>query len=442
MAFSPERLLAALKGLPPARCYRVAFSGGLDSSVLLSALAANSKALSVPLTAIHIDHALHPDSADWARIGASLCRRLNIPCDIVRVDARPASGESPEAAAREARYRAFAQRLGPDELLLTAHHRDDQAETILQHFLRGAGPRGLTGMPPVRPLGRGWLARPLLPFSRDELHAWAVEQGLSWIDDPSNADLTFDRNFLRHDLLPRLSAWRRGIAGVLVRNGEVAAEAAELLDELAAEDLARVGAEPRLMPVAGLRRLSPARAHNLLRHWLRLSGLPVPDARRIATVYGEVAAAAEDARPHLCWPGGEVRRYRGLLHAMAPLAALPAGWEGALEPGRPCELPAGLGRLRLVPATGEGLRSDLDFPRLRVALRSGGERCRPPSRDGSHSVKKLFQERGVPPWVRERTPVLFLDGALAAVAGLCIDATFAAAPGEPGLALVWDRHGD
>jgi tRNA(Ile)-lysidine synthase len=203
----------------------VALSGGLDSSVLLAALAAAP--LRAPLRAIHVDHHLHPDAAHWARHSVELAVRLGVACEVVRVQARPEPGESPEAAARAARYDALGRLLRPSEVLLTAHHGDDQLETVLLQWLRGGGLRALAGMPAVgRFADRGWHARPLLGFTRAELQDWAVSQRLEWLEDPSNLDPRFDRNYLRLEVLPAL---RRRWPAAAVTVGRVAAQAAEAL---------------------------------------------------------------------------------------------------------------------------------------------------------------------------------------------------------------------
>ncbi len=424
MPFSPEGLAASLTRFPRPRRYLVAFSGGLDSTVLLSALTRLRGPGFPAVAAVHVDHGLHPRSAEWSDHCARVCARLAVPIVTRRVDASPARGESPEAVARQARYQAIASELGEHDLLLTAHHRSDQAETVLLRFLRGAGARGLAGMPASRPLGTGALARPLLAFTRDALFQWAQAQGLAWIDDPSNFDIGFERNWLRRTVLPELASRRPGIETVLVRNGLVAAETAALLDEIAREDLTALRQADAGLSVAGLERLSAARAGNVLRHWLNEQDLPVPDARNLTRVFAELLPAAQDAEPIVAWPGVELRRYRGSLYALAPLPAVPPGWTAPLTPGAQLELPDG-SFVRLEPGPGIAL-ARLEARQLRVGYRQGGELCRPPGRGATHSLKKLLQEAGIPPWKRRHLPLLWADDELVAVAGLCVDERFVA----------------
>ncbi|WP_175452465.1 tRNA lysidine(34) synthetase TilS [Thiohalomonas denitrificans] len=437
---NPDWLLERLGKLPVPSRYRVAFSGGLDSTVLLHLMASVRERLTVPLDAVHVDHGLHPHSGEWARQCEAVCRRLGVPLEQVKVDARPRLGEGPEAAAREARYRAFVEGLEPDAFLLTAHHEDDQAETLLLQMLRGAGPRGLAGMPEYRPLGKGWLVRPLLALSRSELRGWAEAVGLVWIEDPGNFDTGFDRNRIRHDILPGLTQCRSGAAHAIARSAMHCAEASELLDELATADLEGSEAAPGILAAEPLRTLSPARLRNVLRVWIRLQGLPVPDTANLNRISEEVMSARGDSEPLVHWPGAEVRGYRGHLYAMAPLEPVPKGWQMEWSGAGKLVLPAGLGELSLRPVQGRGLKAEL-FARgsVSVHFRKGGEHCRPAGRGHSHLLKKLFQEAGIPPWERGRIPILGVRGESAAVAGLCYGEAFVAAVGEAGLELLWNR---
>ena len=259
-------LRRTLAALPPARRYYVAFSGGLDSQVLLHALAQLRRELAAPVAAVHIHHGLSPNADRWAAQCDAACAALAIPCEVRHVQARHAAGESREAAARAARYAAFAQILDTDDMLLTAHHQDDQAETLLLMLLRGAGVAGLAGMPAWRGLGRGRLARPLLSLSRQTLRDYALRCGLRWIEDESNFDTSLHRNFLRHEVLPRLREAWPAADRTLARSAAHLGEATELLAELAAGDVtALAGGAAGTLAVGGLVTLSPARARNCRR---------------------------------------------------------------------------------------------------------------------------------------------------------------------------------
>lgn len=417
--------------------YRVAFSGGRDSTVLLHALAGLRDDLKPPLRVVHVNHGLSPQADLWADACRRFCERLELPIDVLVVDAT-ARGESPEAAARHARYEACESLLGEGEGLLTAHHREDQAETLLLQLLRGGGVHGLAAMPEVRPLGRGLLMRPLLELERATLAAYAERHGLDWIDDPSNFDTGFERNWLRHELLPQLRHRHSAVDRVLARSAGHFAESAELLDELAKGDYRQARGEMEgTLSVPALGSMKPARARNLLRHWLRCRGLPIPGHQRLEQILSSVLTAREDALPQVAWPGGQVRRYRDALYAMF---SLPPPLEDALDwDGRDALLlPNGLGRLRLSAGRGRGLHPDVLAGRLTVRARRGGERCRLAGRKHTRDLKRLLQEAAVPPWLRERLPLLYLDEELAAVPGVGVCQPFAVEGDKEGLWPEWD----
>ncbi len=445
-----DGLTALLTAHPHLRRLIVGYSGGLDSHVLLHLLATHRHCWPErTLAAAYVDHGLQTVSAAWGEHCAAVCRELDTPFQVLKIDARPAPGESPEAAARHARYAALAAGLGPDDALLTAHHRDDQAETLLLQLLRGAGPHGLAAMPTASRLGPSWLLRPLLDVDRSELLDYALEHGLRWIEDVSNQDARFDRNYLRQRILPLLRERWPTVGRNLARSAQWCAETADWLDADADADLARVVApRPDVLHIPTLRALGEPRQRNVLRRWLRRLGLPVPDARQLRHILHDALTAARDRQPCIQWLGGEVRRYRDRLHAMPPLLPHDARqtllWRSDTRDYPPLELP-GLGTLRLRATLGEGLRSEmLAGAVLTIRFRQGGERFRPVGRTHSQELKKLLQEAGIPPWERDRLPLLYLpptptfprEGGghqgLLAVVGLGSAAEVVAGPGEPG----------
>jgi len=443
LAFTPQRLREALAsslgaaGVVPAG-YCIALSGGLDSTVLLAALA-SSPALA-PLRAIHVDHGLHPDAARWSEHGAMLAARVGIRCELVRVDARARAGESPEAAARAARYAALAARLLRGEVLLTAHHADDQLETVMLQWLRGGGLRALAGMAPVAAFAGGWHARPMLGFTRAELRQWAESQRLDWLEDPSNLDLRFDRNYLRLEVLPSLRRRWPAASRTVGRVASQAAEALALDDGAAAADLASV-TEGRTVSLARLITLDPARQRRVLRAWLRTLGLPLPAAATLEALRRDMHGAAADRVPETRWPGAVVRRYRDRLYAdPAPEPALPWRESDAMRwrPGEALDLGV-LGRLALEPANGGGLsRARLVEP-LVVGPRPAGGVFQPASSAHRRPLRKWLQERGVLPWRRASLPVVFAAGEIVAVGDLACGGRLAAGPGEDAWDIVW--HG-
>ncbi len=441
MGFEPEALLGVLRRLPSVRRYRVAYSGGVDSHALLHALAALRPLLpSIHLDALHVNHGLSPRAAEWVQHCQNVCRRLDIPLEVLTVNARPRQGESPEAAARAARYAALEQQMSPGDGLLTAHQRDDQAETVLLQLLRGCGVRGLAAMPAVARLGQGCLMRPLLPFSRSELADYAGRGGDHWIEDETNADIGLDRNFVRHEVLPLLKRRWLALSRRLARTAQHCAEAQYLLDQRAREDLEQAGhIAEGCLSLSAVTRLEPARQRNVLRTWLSIKGLSIPDRVTLQRVLDEVLMAKRDRMPYVRWKGGEIRRYRDALYAMGPLPPHDPGGLLTWDMQGTLTLLGGAGRLYCVPGEGAGLRvHGLQGASVKVGFRRGGERCRPAHRGSTHALKKLFQERGIPPWLRDRIPLIWVGEGLAAVGNLWICEPFQARPGEPGLSCIWE----
>ncbi len=433
-----QQILAALRRLPQPRRYLIAYSGGLDSTVLLHTLAHQASALAVPLAAVHIHHGLQAPADSWLVHCLAQCAALSVPCEALRVTVVRDSGEGLEASARRARYQAIAGVMQEGDMLLTAHHQDDQAETLLMQLLRGSGVAGLAAMAPIKRFACGWHARPLLDFSRAQLHEYAVARQLSWIDDPSNFDTSLERNHLRQRVMPLLHERNPAVGATLSRSARHFAEATELLEELAAADLPAVrGGRGGTLSVSGLLSLSPARQRNLLRHWIKSTGYPLPDSRHLQRICDEVLPAAPDSMPLVQWSGAEVRRYRDDLFLMAPLPPAPTGaipWDLSA----PHLLSNGLGTLIARPAEGAGLSAErLAGQLIEVRFRAGGEQCRPAGRRETHALKKLLQEQGVPPWERERLPLLFVDGQMAPAGNRWCCEPFAAKPDEMGIVVDW-----
>jgi tRNA(Ile)-lysidine synthase len=391
--------------------------------------------------AVHVDHGLSHHAQQWSAHCQKICADLGIPTRTVKVNARPQAGESPEAAARAARYQAFATLLEPGDCLVTAHHQDDQAETLLLQLLRGSGPHGLAGMPACAPFSHAWLIRPLLDFTRDQLHIYAEQENLNWIQDPSNFDTGFDRNFLRHEVMPLLKQRWPSAAKTLARSAGHCAEAAQLTDELAHMDLDKIHRDTtntppsHALPVSALRHFEPIRAKNALRAWIGDLGFDLPSAVKLNQILVEVLPAPADAEPCVRWPGCEIRRYRDRLYALAPLTGHDSKQRIPWNLNEPLTL-SGIGILQASTATGTGLAPEgCRTNKVSVGFRRGGERCRPVGRAGTHTLKKLLQEFGVPPWQRDRVPLIFIDGQLAVIVGYCYCEPFAATPGQPGICI-------
>jgi tRNA(Ile)-lysidine synthase len=421
---------------PPSRL-TVAFSGGLDSTILLAALRRLDLGLS--LRAAHVDHALNPDSARWSEHCAATAAALGVEFVGLRVAVDRASGHGLEAAARDVRYRALQGLLQPAEWLLTAHHADDQLETLLLRMVRGSGVRGLRGIIAFGAFGAGMLARPLLTFTRAELKVEALAAGLTWLEDPSNREARHDRNHLRLSVLPRLLERWPAAARQAERLAAQMHEAESILEAVASDD-ARPLPAPWCVPRAVLAGLDPARQRNLLRYLTRRAGLGIPGAHKIDELRAALLTSRSESHPLVRWAAGEGRVFRQNLHLLASLPGVSApdyraelgraGWSG----------PEGV--VGFAPARDSiGLPESWLDAGLTLRFRGGGERIRPRGRDHHHSLKHLFQEAGVVPWMRNRIPLLYRGDSLVAVGDLWVSADADAAPvGEPRWRVEWTEH--
>ena len=438
MSLTCSRLLETLKGLPSADRAYVALSGGLDSCVLLHLLVSIKQVLPWSLQVIHVNHGLQEEADRWQEFCEALCTQYQVPVQTVRLGLRPKPGESLEAVAREARYKAIAGVMETGDLVFTAQHQDDQAETLLLQLLRGSGPAGIAGMPVVSRFHPGWLARPLLDYSRGSLEAYAEQHQLQWLEDPSNRDLRYDRNYIRHEVMPLLRSRWPSAPVTLSRAAKFSGELQSLAKEEAQSDLESVILPDRSgLSIQALRCLSSVRLRNLLRYWFNQQGAPTPHSKKLMRIELEVVNGRPDANPQVVWGKWQVQRYRDRLL----LSRLPADivspsimvWEDKQE----LVLPGELGRLYTEPGR-DGISAERwTEARVEVRFRVGGERCLPAGQAHHRPLKKLFQEWGIPPWERSRLPLIYLDGELAAIPERMVCQPFAALPGENAVKVRW-----
>jgi len=405
----------------------VAFSGGPDSTALLHALATLSPR--PPLRALHIDHGLSPDSGQWAVHCRRLCGSLELPLDVVRVSVDLTRGEGMESSARRARYAAFVTSLHAGEHLVLAHHRDDQVETVLLKLLRGAGPEGLAGMRELRPLGAGMLWRPLLDLPRAALLAYVAEHGLETLADPSNTDPRVARGYLRGTVLPDLLAQWPQAAASITHSARLCRQAADTLRDAWLEALPALQRDEGTLDASAWLALPPAWRAPLLDHWLHAAGLSAPTTGQREALERQIHEASAERLPLVGWTDTEVRVWRGRLWAMRRRADVDASWTATWH-GEALDLPGG-GRLVLP-------HGRLARP-LTVRYRSGGESIRPAGDRHTRELRDLFQQGGIPPWIRPRMPLLFDERRLVAVADMWLSEEgknlFDAAGGTP----VWHR---
>lgn len=435
--FTPNHLHRLLSHHPLHGRLWLAYSGGLDSHVLLHAIAAIRSQLPVStVQAIHIHHGLQPAADAWADHCQHISRQLGITCQVIRIDARPPAGASVEAHARTLRYQALQNVLATDETVLTAQHIDDQAETVLLQLLRGTGPAGLAAMAARSRLGRGWRVRPLLSVTRSELAAYAKLHQLQWCEDPSNADTRYDRNFLRQRIIPPLQQRWPALAQVLSRVAQHQATADAALQEYAAQDWQNChAAAVEQLPIAPLLQLSPARQRQVLRYWLAHNQLPMPATVKLEQILSEVCTAKVDAQPWVHWPGGEVRRFRQTLYALTPLPALPATtWQQAWQLDRPLILPRG--RLMATQQQGQGLILPT-IGSVQVRLRQGGEVWH--WQGHRHKLKKQLQAVPLPTWERAFWPCIFWQNQLVMVPEIGVADGFRANQTQWGWHIEWQR---
>jgi len=413
-----EHLQSGLARLPPGPIV-VAFSGGLDSSVLLHALASPGPARERGLRALHVDHGLHADSAQWTAHCTAFAARLDVPIEAIKAGPVTASGKGIEDAARAARYATFAGKLRGGEVLAVAQHADDQAETVLLKLLRGAGPEGLGGMRVLREFASGYLWRPLLELPRAQLKDYALAQGLNWVEDPSNSNTQLRRNFLREEILPKLSARWPAAGAAIGHSARWARAAADFIEQEAQRALARVqGVDPATLAWRAWLDLPEALRDPVLRRWLRALGLDEPAHFHVAELERQLHGAAEDRSPCVSWERSELRRYRDLLYAMPALAPMPADWRGDWR-APSLQLPDG-GQLEWRQRDGTARAARVDAPALTVRYRCGGERLKPADTTHTRELRLLLQEAGIPPWQRDRIPLIHQNAQMIAVGDLIL----------------------
>ena len=413
------------------KCW-IAFSGGIDSTALLHNLVIQCDELNIPLHAIHINHNLYEISDSWSRHCEEICRFYNVEAEILNVDASTHGSSSPEEYARDLRYMKMEQLLGDNELLFLAHHREDQAETLLLQLMRGAGPEGLSGMPFKKKLGRGWMIRPLLVYSKQDLKQYNLENNLEWIEDPSNRDTRIYRNFIRHKVMPLLREKWPSAVNSIARAAENQSDYLEILDEVARMDhkVCR-GTNNAELLIDKLTALSIARQKNLLRYWIRLNEHALPSSVKLHQILVEVVNARQDAMPCIQWKNTEIRRHRNRIYIMHPLPDCSDRGTIRWNLHEPLSLPYGF--LIAKHTTGDGIKSSIIVDdSLDVSFRKGGEAMHATGSTNSKKLKKLYQEADIPAWLRDKIPLLYSRDNLVAVAGLWVDKKYQAKDKEPG----------
>lgn len=434
--FSSTELVSVLSSLPSTNHYWLAYSGGMDSTVMLHAISRVSENFGdSKISAVHVHHGISENADAWVDHCQQFCKGLEIDLTVLHVNAQIKNGESPEEKARQLRYQAIQELMKKNDILLTAHHQNDQAETYLLHLLRGSGPRGLSCMPLIREFGCGYIARPLLSFNRKQLADYARQEQLQWINDESNKNIDLDRNYIRNEILPVIEKKWPSAVKTISRSAEHQSELTELLDEFINEDFKNLTSDKKnVLSIDELVKLPVNKAKYILFSWLRNLDYPVPNSRIMENIITQLVNASWDSEACIRWNDAEIRRYRDKIYAMRPLSTHDPDITHTWNVNEPLKVASGILSARKV--TGEGIdttlvRNDI----VMVKYRHGGEHIQPYGKAHRCELKKLFQEIGMPPWLRDRIPLIYLEDKLIAVSDLWIDTSFHAKQNHEGWAI-------
>lgn len=395
--------------------YIIAFSGGMDSTVLLHGM----KRLGLPLRAVHVNHHLQQECGQWQEHCHAICRQWEIACTLTHAKVEKLPQQSIEENARQARYGLLFEQVGPQDALVTAHHKDDQAETLLLQLLRGAGPAGLAAMCMDQTLVHGRHLRPLLGFSRAELNEYARQNSLVWVEDPANKSLDFDRNYLRAKVMPELVQRWPGAVQTLSRTAGLQGDAVQCLHELASLDVQAAATEhTHILNIKDLQRLGTARLKNALRGWIKAHAMRAPSKKLLDGIAEDIVYIQDlESAPVQAWADGEIRRYRDHLYLLRPVSLHDSSQIFQWRVDRPLVIESLNRTLYFSDLQQLGVAVPEGVQELTVQFRRGGERIRLFGEKHHRSLKNLFQEGGIPPWERDRIPLLYYNGQLISVLG-------------------------
>jgi len=445
LAFTPERLLQTLNSFPPVKAYIVGLSGGADSTVLLHALSKIQKQLTIPVSAVHVNHGIHPEADQWQKFCEEFCQQQNIELKCLRVELKNNSGKGLEAEARHLRYDAITKLLCPGDGLLTGHHADDQAETLLLNLMRGSGVDGLSAMPESRPLGHGILQRPLLRFNNSALKDYLRENNIGWIEDPSNLYQGHDRNFVRHQVIPLLEQRWPKVSQRLLLSCEAMRDARRLLEELADEYLGPNLVHPQVLTITP-RCLANTRLFKLvIRRWIRQSDLTSIPVYKLDSFCKQAQHADSENKTSISWDGWSLRFYKGRLWLSESNEVLPCPLVNWQHGQADVDLGRDAGQLSLTSSALSAKRDESvidDFPGGELSV--GGRvsiKTALIEQGGHHKhLKKIFQSAGIPTWLRHSIPICTLDGELIAVGDWCLSDPFTGWLKDRGLSLKWQPN--
>jgi tRNA(Ile)-lysidine synthase len=427
-----------LNTFPETKKIWIAYSGGMDSSVLLHMVFSNREKIGKSFGVVYVDHGIQEDSLGWGDFCKTQCDYYGLCFTKININEKVPKGSSIEAWAREKRYELIGQVMNKNDLLFTAHHQDDQVETFFLQALRGAGPRGLSSMPLFKDITNAIHVRPLLNYSRSELKFYAKEKKLSWQEDSSNTDTKFDRNYLRNKVIPafekRWPSYRKTISRLIVHQQECAS----LMSEIGLQDL-KIVSHKKQLNLNMLRDLSVARQKNIIFIWLQKLQIETPNSKHINQIVSDLINTKSDNANCINWRTVEIRKYKNLLYAYKRTHKNVDNINLKWDISRPLKIMDEI----LIAKTqiGNGLsKKSIENKNIRVQYRIGGEKLRLNNTTKSKTVKQLFQERGVLPWERDSFPMIYVNGVLIAIPGICIDIDYAAADDEPSWKIVWSGY--
>ncbi|MCC4782663.1 tRNA lysidine(34) synthetase TilS [Vibrio splendidus] len=419
--------------LKPSRLI-VAFSGGVDSRVLLELAAHYSQTHDIECSAVHVHHGLSENADHWVEQCQAWCDALSVSLAVERVSLDINSGESVEKLARDARYQAFQQHIRQGDVLVTGQHIDDQLETFLLALKRGSGPKGLSSMAKVMSFGEAFIVRPLLSVTRADIEESARDMGLTWVEDESNQDLRFDRNFIRHQVTPTLTERWPSFRESVSRSAQLCAEQELLLDELLESHFLQAlgGSNSKSLSIEALSQHSDLLRARLIRMWISHCNQPMPSQKQLKLIWDEVACSQADANPKLVLNDVEIRRFNNQLYLVQDTKDL-SNWVSEILIDENLLLPDGLGEIHLNSLPSDSVTRNCDSQSfslpdtsatLRVIFNPEGLSAHPVGRGHSRKLKKLFQEYQVPSWLRRRTPILMDSDRVIAVLGLFVDKNY------------------
>jgi tRNA(Ile)-lysidine synthase len=437
---SKDSFLSELKPFSSTKKFWVACSGGLDSCVLLHLFYSFKNNIKQTIEVVYVNHGLQEESEKWGQFCKELCQQYELVFTEIVINEKCPKGKSIEEWAREKRYSLIVNMMKKNDVLFTAHHQDDQVETFFLQAFRGAGPRGLSSMPSIKSHDHIFLCRPLLDFTRAEIEGYAKENNLTWQVDSSNSDIRYDRNFLRQKVLPvieeRWPSYRKTINRLILNQQEFRS----LIDDVACGDMKLVSHKDTMcLNVKALKQLSIERQKNLICFWLSEQGFSLPGSKNVIQILSDIVDSREDKSPCVDWKSVEIRRYKNLLYALEKIEGKKLNVELEWSPEDTLSI---LNETLIAKSQdGKGIsKSKTKDARFIIRYRQGGEKINPDKHGHTKTVKQLFQENAVLPWLRDQIPLIYIDEKLAVIPGFCIDNKYAAEENEPSWNIEWSGY--